>query len=237
MARGKTLLSLLRSFRAEAKLSSNTAHNKGARENQVHLLQRTQEMLWEKEDWPHLGVTRYIDPQAGQRYYSPPDDLGIDQIRCIEVRYGEDWIPLHYGVRAAQYSAWDSDLDQRSYPVENWEIHEGEMIEIWPIPENNVDLSTLDGRLRLWGVRQLRPLVEDDDVADLDDRLITLYAAAEYMDGAEGAKKMQLAMRRERDLLGNSSKVKTFSMIPGEDEPARRLQGPPRVHYRDREPS
>lgn len=240
MARKKTLTSLLRSYRAEIRASGNAAHSQTKRENEVERLQRTQETLWEKYDWPHLRVERYIELQAGQRYYAPPDDIPLDRIEQIEVRYGNDWFTLGDGITAVQYSMWDSDLDIRSWPVERWQIYEDEQIEMWPIPANNYDSVTLDGRLKVTGIRQLSPLVADDDRADLDDRLITLYAASEELQGrssADAALKLAMAQQRERDLVGNNSKIKSFSLGGPPKMEGKPLHGPPRVHYRTNETS
>lgn len=241
MARNKTLLSILQKYRSEIRASGNAAHNQGARENQIQLLQRTQEWLWEEHDWAHLQIRRPLPLQAGQRYYDTPDDMTIDRLEDIEVRYGNDWLPLMDGIGPAQYSAWDSDLDVRSWPVERWQIYEDEQFEVWPIPDSNADPVTLEGNLRLNGVRSLRPFVADDDRADLDDRMIVLYAAAEHLTarGAEDASlKLKLAERRRNTLVGNNSKMKKFSMLGSSgQETNKRLHGPPRVHYRDRETS
>lgn len=248
MARNKTLLSILNSYRLELEQSSNPAHNAGARDAQVNALQRTQERLYQAHDWPHLRVFRFIDLQAGQRYYdprgaeladgTPAADLGVERLEAIEVRWGDEWISLCPGITAAQYSVWDSDLDARSEPVERWQIFEDEMIEIWPIPVANADPVTLNGRLRLTGIRDLRPFVADDDRADLDDDLIIKFTAARAL-ARRGGKDAQIVLDEAKTieiaLTGNFSKRKSFSL--GGAEPVRRQpRGPWRVHYRDNEP-
>lgn len=239
MARNKSLLSILQDFRSEIRASGNAAHNQGARENQVQLLQRTQERLWDEHDWAFKRVRRDMPLQAGQRYYVSHEDIFIDRLETVEVRYGSDWLPLHYGIGAAQFSGWDSDLDERSWPVERWQVYEDDQFEVWPVPADNADPTTLEGTLRLNGIRNLKPFVADDDTATLDDMLISLYAAAEHLAsrGAEDAPlKLRLAEKRLATLLGNTTKIKKFSLGGvSTEETAKRLQGPPRVHYRDRE--
>lgn len=236
MARGKTLLSLLQDLRAEVRASGNAAHNASDRERQVRLLQRVQEDLWDRHDWAHLRVERTLDLQAGQRFYDTPADMAIDRVEKLEVRYGDVWCELGHGIEASHYSTWDSDLDERSWPVEQWKIHEGEQIEVWPIPADNADPVSLEGRVKVTGIRTLRPLVADDDRADLDDRLIILYAAAETL-AATGAKdaplKMAAAQRREQMLLGNLTKIKQFRIGGADRHEGFRRKGPPRVHYRE----
>ena len=237
MARNQTLLKLLQDYRAEIRASGNAAHNAAAREGQVHLLQRTQEMLWDKHDWSFLRVERTFDVQAGQRYYDTPDDIVIDRVETLYVRYGEEWCRLGDGITDEHYSTWDSDLDERSWPVEQWQVYEGEQIELWPVPADDADATSLEGRIKIVGIRSLRPLVADTDRADLDDRLIVLYAAAETLAarGAEDAAvKLQLARERESALIGNMSKVKSFSLFGGARDAGWKPKGPPRVHYRER---
>lgn len=239
MPRNATLLALLQDYRAEIRASTNAAHNTSARETQVRLLQRTQELLWDDIDWPHLRVTRFIDLQAGQRFYDPPTDMTMERLETIEVRYGQVWCPLYNGIDAQHYSSWDSDLDERSWPVERWKIEEDDRIEVWPIPASNADVPSLEGRLKITGIRKLRPLVADSDRADLDSRLITLYAAAETLaasGAADAPLKLQAAQMRRAAITQNFSKVTTFRMFAGNNE-GRQLRGPPRVHYRDRETS
>ncbi|HRP25395.1 hypothetical protein [Thauera sp.] len=249
MARNRTLLSLLQDYRIETGASSNPAHNANARESQVQAIQKAQERLWRKHEWPFLRVRRFIDLQAGQRYYdtrgakredgTAAADLGIERLESIEVRWGEQWIPLCYGIGAAQYAEWDSDMGARSWPAERWQVYEDEQFEVWPIPSDNADPTTLEGRLRLTGIRDLRPLVSDDDRADLDDDLIVKWGALKALARA-GSKDAQVvldeAKQIEAGLTAGFTKSKTFSLAGRDSTPERRRRGPFRVHYRDNEP-
>jgi hypothetical protein len=244
MARNKTLISLLQDYRIEVGASSNPAHNSNARDAQVAALQKAQERLWRKYDWPHLRVRRFLDLQSGQRYYdsrgamledgTDAADLGLERLETIEVRWGEEWTPVCPGINAAQYSTYDSDLDERSWPVERWQVYEDEQIEIWPIPASNADTTTLDGRLRLTGIRDLRPFVADDDRADLDDDLIVKYAALGSLTRS-GSKNAQVVLDEakgiEAGLTQGFTKAKVFSLA-GRQPVGRQPKGPFRVHYR-----
>lgn len=245
MARGKSLLKLLQDYRAETRQSQNPAHNAGARDTQVQALQRMQEWLYDEHDWVHLRVDRYFDLQEGQRYVDPPDDIEIDRVEELAVRYGGDWLHMEPGIEDCHYAQYDSDIDERSWPVARWKVYEDEQIEIWPIPADNgirylnPNATSLEGRVRVRGIRKLRPLVDDEDTADLDDRLIVLFAAAEYLaaNGAADAEaKARAAQRRLNALVGNMSKVKDFSLFgAGRQRPYRHRPYIPTIHYRDRE--
>lgn len=238
MARKKTLLSLLQDYRAEIRASGNAAHNSSVRDNQVRLLQRVQEYLYDEAQWPHLRVERDLDLQAGQRYYDPPTDVNLDRIECLELRYGDQFVPVEYGINREHLSVWDSDKDERSWPVERWQIYEDEQLEFWPIPAADMDPVSLEGRIRITGIRNLRPLVEDDDRADLDDRLIVLYAAAETLaaqNSPDASLKLAAAQERKKILLGNLTKTKAFKLFGGSQGYQWRPKGPPLVHYRDKQ--
>lgn len=234
MARNVTLEQLLRDLRAEARLSLNPAHNKQIRDTHVIMLQRTQERLWDDFNWPHLRAERNQACQAGQRYIQAPDDMTTERLEKIEFRDGDIWCEMRVGVGARQYNIWDSEQDQRSWPVERWQIREDELIEVWPIPGDDADPNGLNGYYKFTGIRNLKPLVDDSDRADLDDRMIVLYTAAEIL-AASGAKdaamKLSMADKRYARLRGQLLPRRKFSLF-NRDPMHKRLHGPPRVSYR-----
>lgn len=223
--RNTTLIKLLDDLRAETRSSLNPAHNAQVRDTQVKMLQRVQERMWDDFNWPHLRVERTIPCQAGQRYYDTPADLSIDRLERIEFSTDGRWYLLEYGISGANYGTWNSDLDQRSWPIRCWKFHEGEDIEFWPIADRGVDPVTLDGNLRFTGIRKLKPLVADDDRADLDDRLIVLYAAAEML-AASGSKDAQFKLDQANTiyakLRSDLSPTRSFSMFGIGVRPPRR---------------
>lgn len=228
MARKTTLVKLLDDLRAEARLSLNPAHNIQNRPTQVKMLQRVQEWLWEDYTWPHLRVERQVALQTGQRYYSPPTDMQIDRIEKIELYTDGAWRLLRAGVDPEDYTAWNSDLDQRSWPPRKWGIHEDEEIEIWPITDVSGVEATREGYIKFVGIRNLAPLVDDGDRADLDDRVIVLFAAAEMLaasNAADAKLKLDLAQARLARLKSNLTPRKQFRMFGiGEPLLPRRIQ-------------
>jgi hypothetical protein len=227
MARGTTLIRLLDLYRAECRLSLNPAHNAQVRDTQVSHLQRVQEWLWSDFAWPILRVERFLETQNGQRFHSMPDDLDIDRITKIEVKHDDVYTPLRPGIDAEHYAAYDSDKDERQWPPQRWRISEDEQIELWPIPDTDYDALTQEGRIKITGIRKLQPLVDDGDRVDLDDRLVSLYAAAEFLAGA-GAKdaglKQQQANARYARLRGQQSPKRQFRMFGvGQPETTRRI--------------
>lgn len=221
MARGTTLVKLLDDLRAETRASLNPAHNNQVRDSQVKLLQRTQEWLWGDHAWPHLYVSRKYPLQAGLRHYDFRSDFDIERISRIEVRSDGAWRKLVKGIGPQQFVSYDSDLDQRSYPPTRFDLAEDDQIEIHPISDQDGTANDLEGYLRVWGTRRLRPLVQDGDRADLDDSLIVLFAAAEILGGKgakDGAIKTSLAQKRYSTLKGQLNKRQGFRMF-GVGEP------------------
>lgn len=218
MARRVTLEKLLDDFRAEARMSLNPAHNAQDRLPQIKLLQRTQERLWEDFDWPHLIVERQIAVQAGQRYYDTPPDIRVDRVLKISIFTDGAWRELCPGIGDEQYSAWNSDLDERNWPPRRWKIHEDEDIELWPIADVNADDDTREGYLKFIGVRNLNPLVADSDRCDLDAQLLVLYAAAERLaatGGKDAPLKLEQANARYARLRGNlTPATRTKMFVP-----------------------
>lgn len=226
MARNQTLLKILTGVRAEARLSLDPTHNIQTRDTHIIMIQREQERLWEDFAWPHLRVQRFIPLGAGQRYYDtdgalmedgtdPDYQIPIDRIERIKVKSDGVWLPMNTGITAEHYAAHDSALDDRAWPPRRWKISEDEDIEVWPIADANAGADQY-GYLRLTGIRALRPLVDDSDRADLDDRLLELYVGGAIL-AAGGAKdaslKLEAASRLYGRLKGSLTKGGGFNMF------------------------
>lgn len=230
MARNQTLLKILNDVRGEARLSLNPAHNISDREAQISLIQREQERLWADYDWPHLTVDRYIPTQAGKRFYNPSaayneagelrGDLSFDRIESVSVQDDRLWRKVSNGISANDRLAYDSQAGEQSWPPRRWTRSEEDLIEIWPVPDESAVFTSvtpdMQGVIRLRGVRNLRRLVDDDDRADLDDRLLVLFCAAAILAEA-GAKdanlKLETATRHYTRLKGEQDKRETFSLF------------------------
>ncbi len=216
MARRTTLVKLLDMYRSECRLSLNPAHNAQARDTQVQRIQRVQDWLWADFAWPLLRVDRKFPVQNGQRYYDMPEDLDIDRISRIEVYHDAAYCKLLPGIDSEHYTAYNSDLDERQWPPLRWKITEDEQLEIWPIPDADGSETTQEGIVKITGIKQLAPLVDDTDRADLDDRLIILFCAAEHL-AAAGAKDAQLkldqANKRYAKLRGAQMPRRSFRMF------------------------
>lgn len=210
MARGQTLGKLLTDLRAE--IGFATASGVGQSENPALkvLLQRTQELLYDEHDWPHLqGVWYDVTLSAGQRYYNLPTELNYERVVRASTLWGGVWQPITVGFDTSAYNFSDSDNDQRADPPEKWRLYNATQFECWPMP------ATSGGKIRFIGTQSLGAFEAESDVAALDDRLIVLFAAAERLAGKPRGKALtSLASRRLMVLKARSNKVEAFR--PGE---------------------
>jgi hypothetical protein len=184
--RGRTLLQLVSSVRAEVRQSTNVATGQNARPRIVELIGREYERLYYDHAWEFLKIYRDKVMQAGSRYYAFPTDLTLERILRVEQRHSGQWVPVEYGIGAAQYNAIDPEqTDGRMDPVRRWQSQENDQFEVWPKPASNGS-SDGDGRVRFWGIKKFEPLVSNDDVCLLDDKLVVLFVASEYLSRKEG---------------------------------------------------
>lgn len=185
MARGTSLLRLVQMVREECGRASSVGVGVDDLPGIKTKIQRTQTLLYDDWDWPHMR--QFFDREAmsaGERYYDPSDDVNFERIERMVIWYSGQAHDITHrkGITFDDYSVYDSESDERSEPTQKWDIRwtgTREQIEFWPIP------STNDQSWQIQGIRQLRSLVQDSDVADLDDHLIALTVAAELLTGQD----------------------------------------------------
>lgn len=204
MALGTTLENLVVMFRAETRQSLSAAQGLNTLDAAKMSLRRVQEQLYDDFDWPHLRVRRDEALQAGQSVYSFPADLNADRVETAVVKGpapADRWVPVKYGITPAEYNQYDSEADVRADPVRRWALYEGGQYEVWPRP------ATTGGVFRLEGISALPALTDDQHVAVLDDLMIVMFAAAEWLEAnkSPAAKsKLAAAQARYNRLRGNS---------------------------------
>lgn len=166
MAYDTTLISLVDQLRAELRQSLNPSAGVNVLDTQKRALRTAQEFLYKDHEWPFLSGEFDVNTAAGQQLY----DLPVKKIKKVDFKWGTQWLPLKWGIGSPQLNSQDSDLDQRSDPVQRIDVL-GAQFRVWPLP------ATGDNPIRFYGTQALRPLVKDDDRAMLDDLLIVSYAA------------------------------------------------------------
>lgn len=228
MARGVSLGELVDKLRVAARFDPNPALSQNMVPLFEQTLRDTQERLYDEFDWPFLRVRRDKAIEVGQRYYDVPDDMNLERIVQIDVLVNDKWLPVDRGISLDHYNAVDSDNDERRDPIMRWDVSdtgEGEQIEVWPIPATPTTM-------RFTGFRQLKPLRQRADIADLDDQLIVLYAAGEIMGGAtnpDAQVKFAQAKRRKELLQGRVTKSRRNSFVLGGEDLQHNPRGVPMV--------
>ncbi len=203
MARKTQLQQLVAQLRAETGRSQAVAVGTSELDNLKEQLRRTQEQLYDDYDWPFLTVERSVPLQAGQRFYDFPEDLNYDRLNVVKFKYNNVYTDLDRGITFDEYSIYDSNANQRSSPALKWDVRNTgtiEQLEIWPVPNDA-------GSVHFFGTKKLSPLIDDADRADLDDRLIVLFLAAEILarqKSPDAKNKLDLANTRLLKLRGNS---------------------------------
>jgi hypothetical protein len=209
MARGTTLNELVKMFRDEAGLASTSALSQNVVEAVKTTLRRTQDILYAGWTWPHLRVDRFEALRSGENEYSFPPDLDPDRVEYVVARESpeNDWLPVCYGITPSMRNEYDSAKNERADPVKAWQYFDYGQYEVWPMPS----LDTAE--LMLTGLRVLRPLIADGDRADLDDRLIVLFAAGQWLKRAKDPSAdvvLQLADAHYLKVKGNSQRKTVF---------------------------
>jgi hypothetical protein len=201
--RGKTLGELVTQLRAELGQAPNSSVGESETPSLKHLLARTQEILYDEHDWPHLSGQWFdVTLAAGQRYYDFPTQFNFERAHHAFYEWGGDWIPLCAGFDALAYNVYDSDEDARSDPPQAWRLYTATQFEVWPMP------ATSGGKIRWVGTKKLSALVANSDAADLDDRMIVLFAAAEKLsDKPRGRALQTLASRRLAQMKSRTNKT------------------------------
>lgn len=236
MARGTTLTNMVTMLRGRVGDTLDPAHGKNKLQIYRDLLRQEQERLYHDFDWPFLDGKYDVLMQAGQRYYDIP--VEPETIRAVEIKYGDSWVPLDYGISGAEYNLHDSDNDERSDPVMKWDyyIHptndaliDNEQFEVWPLPSTTDEVT-----IRFWGKRALPRFTQDADRAILDDLLIVLYAAAILTKDKQQSDKLFAEARDHYTRLKGRLKKKKRFTLGGESPQATLYKpGPVRVVLSD----
>ncbi len=194
--RNRQLRQLMASFRAEIGQSLSVNAGKDTFEADKELLASVQEELYEEFFWPFLRITPTVAIGPGQRYFQLPDTMALEGLEHIypweSGRVRE--MPLDRGIEPKHYAIYNSENAERASPLERWDVasvDDDEMIELWPIPAQAETIQ-------LAGKRKLRPLLADSDTADLDDKLIVLYAAAKRLAKTESKDAEMVLARAQR---------------------------------------
>lgn len=218
MARGVQLSQLVTDVRAECGHSLNAAQSVSTRERIQYLLRRTQQELYEANEWPQLYVYRDLLLHAGDKTYDFPTDIGFEHTVKLHYLSGSQWVHVPYGIGDGEYSQMSTEYADavRSYPVQGWRFDpDTAQFEVWPVPPE-------DGKVRIWGTKSLAPLIANNDRCTLDGTMLVLFVSAEILARAR-SEDAQIKLQKAQDLLRRlktrSITQKSSMVVLGSDDP------------------
>jgi hypothetical protein len=232
MARGTQLTELRKMLRAEAGHSTLVSAGVDNLPALDQKLRRAQQMLNDDYDWPYMQIKPYLDINEGQRYYDL-SEMALEAIDGVVLWYNQQPRKIERGIGPAQYQQYNSQLDERSSPIRNWDIVSTgsitstdanlEQLEVWPLPDVN------DMQLQFYGKRRLRPLIADADVCDHDDLAIVLIAATDILASQEdpSAKRVEAAANRRIQQMRGRTKGGTVTGSMGTTSRPQSMLGRP----------
>lgn len=202
MARNTPLSTVIDMVLDESRLSSNASRGPDNRAYVRQLIKRHQIALYDEYHWPFMELKHAdgdVSLVAGTRYYDFPNKLDLEGVVDLWHPFGSVWIPVIRGITLADYSAFNSDDDQRADPPLKWDNYDETQFEIWPIPKSA-------GSVRFTGRKKLNDLIDEDDTLDLDDVMVSLFAAADVLAAkkqADAQTKLDAANRRVTQVRAN----------------------------------
>lgn len=217
MAVGTEFLALVDMLREEIGRSTNVGIGIDDIPGLQRAINRSYALLLSSYDWAHLRtMPARIPLNAGQRYYDIPATIDLGQITEIVAWQAANLpIPMDRGISYHEYSAIDSENDQRSDPAQKWDLRfngTATQIEIWPIPSSNTMTLQITGRYRL------PKLINDQDICWMDDELVVLGAAYRALarQGSEDAEETKAQFgSRLADIRRNSGPSRTTVLGSG----------------------
>jgi hypothetical protein len=225
--RGTTLSEMVQKFRLETGQSMQLAQGQQTREHVKQMLDRVQEVLYNDFDWPFLRIYRTENILVNERLYSWPDDLVVEDVRQLWDKYNDYYTPVGYGITFEDRNAQgDTDLAD---PILKWQIVDDRQYEVWPTPASARTLY-------IYGYKAYSPLKADGDRCILDDNMIILFAAAEWLARnkmADANAKLQAAQRVRQRLQGklvSDKRRNVISLVGGLSPNAVYLDPPRRVY-------
>lgn len=199
--------------KAETGLSIVTAAT--GQDNEIYqVIFDVQNWLASEYDWPFLQLRWDAAVVAGDRVLNFPTTTTLGTTASINferpvrtfTKWANRWHPVTVGIdEMPELNTLDPDtpLLRRQDPILKWQFSDETQFEIWPMAAGSQTLRFIGQR----AVTELRssvgppPVWDATKTLDLDDLLVTHFAAAEYFARREKPEKAQLSMKLAQDRL------------------------------------
>jgi len=197
MRTGVTRATLRKEILIEAGYSTETGHAVFNEERINQLIARHERMMGVEDEWPGVNFEEQVTVAANAQYSNLPTNLKFTDITNVSVSYGDDWLPVTYGIGARERTAYSAT--DRAAPIQRWEVVApgNEQFETWPI-------ASTAQTLLFEGSKALGGFEDDTDTCTLDGDVIVLRVAAQILgrDRKEDAGLMiEMARRLTDDIL------------------------------------
>jgi hypothetical protein len=192
MPRLSTLATVTSMVKAETGKSLATTST--SQDTEIYqIIYDVQQWLASEYDWPFLRNRWDVACPAGSRYLNMPTQNTLGASATINFERAGDlqvytkwnnlWQDVNYGIEEqAQFNYIDSDRGMVLDPVQNWQFDDESKFEIWPINATATTVRFVGQRLVTDLRTTVTPLVWNTSaVLDLDDLMVTYFAAGEYM--------------------------------------------------------
>ncbi len=195
MRSGVALSTLVSEVLIEAGMSTETNHATQMSPRIKQLLARTQRLLLREFDWPTIsGYEQTVTVTGDASTATLPSNIDFTSINSVHVLFGDQWLPVLYGIGPAERSIYKST--QRATPIRKWEIVTGgSTFEVWPI-------GSEDQSLLFQGSKSLGAFSSDSDTCTLDADVLVLRVAAELL-GRDRKEDAALKMKTAKDLANS----------------------------------
>lgn len=217
--RGQTLSTIRTLLKAKLREAQETNDAMDAEFN--YALSIKQQDFANAYDWEFMADKWDKSVSAGTRYLSFPTSnirgitstINFERPVQVNTFRSNSFIPVCYGIGICEMNARNSDNSLTQDPIQRWSMDTNigdssnpDELEVWPVPATAQTI-------RFTGQRKLRTFAADSDKADLDDLLLILTIAAEYL-AYRNHKNASLVLKEANDHL-----VRLRSSTPTVDDP------------------
>ena len=174
MRSGVTLATLREEVMIEARLSTQGGHATYTVARLNQFINRTERFLYDEHEWPLEHLEETVTVAADARYTTLPSTIPFTQVETVDVLYGDQYLPVKYGIGARERSIYDAD--ERAEPITRWEIQQDNptQFEVWPIGQTAQTLL-------FQGRPAIGAMVNESDTCALDADVIVARVAARIL--------------------------------------------------------
>ncbi|WP_288927287.1 hypothetical protein [uncultured Maritimibacter sp.] len=220
MRTGVTRATLREEIEIEAGFSLETGHGAFSADKINQMIARTERLMARMKDWAAVKAEETVTVTAATQYHNMPSTLTFENIDTVHVSYGDEWLPVEYGIRAEHRSIYDTS--QRALPAQRWEVVSPgtTQFEAWPI--GNVNQSFLFS-----GSKTVGTYTDDESTCTLDGDALVMRVAAQIL-GRDRKEDAQLLLQQadelENMLIKQQSVLKQEEVKMGGLRPKRQLR-------------